>query len=119
MSSIDPPGTASELAPTLTNCPDCSVTPGIRHEDGCDVSRCPECGTQALQCGDHLTARQSTWTGEWPGDAECREWGWFTDVTYPDGEVETVPDLNELFPALMRGEIYWDKQTERYKKVAV
>lgn len=104
------------MTTTLANCPDCDVAPGTRHEDGCDVSRCPECGTQALQCDDHGDAGQSTWTGLWPGEAECREWDWWTTVTHPDGTPEVTADLNRLGYAEARGEIRWDKQTERFLK---
>jgi hypothetical protein len=97
-------------------CPGCGVAPGERHGDVCDVSRCPECGAQAVQCGEHLEAGQSIWTGEWPGDAECREWNWWTTITHPSGKTETVADLNRLILAAARGEIWWDKNGERYRK---
>lgn len=102
---------------TLTPCPDCGVEPGTRHEDGCDVSRCPECGEQALQCEEHSESGQSAWTGSWPGDVECREWDWWTSVTHPDGTTEMTADLNRLARAAAFGEVRWDKQTERYLKV--
>lgn len=100
----------------LTRCPGCGVTPNARHEDGCDVSRCPECGVQASQCGAHLDAGQGTWTGEWPGDAECREWNWWTTITHPSDKTETVPDLHRLLLAAALGEVHWDKSGERYHR---
>lgn len=97
-------------------CPDCGVQPGQRHDSGCDVSRCPECGVQAVQCGEHLDAGQSTWTGEWPGDVECREWDWWTTIVLLGGRRQVVENLNRLPIAAARGEIYWDKAGERYRK---
>ncbi|WP_191304467.1 hypothetical protein [Lentzea cavernae] len=79
------------------------------------MSRCPECGTQALQCGDHTSSGQGIWTGEWPGDLECREWDWWTPFTHPNGTTEMVSDLNRLALAAARGEVRWDKQAERYR----
>lgn len=99
------------------NCSDCGVKPGRQHKRGCDVALCPECGFQRLQCGAHArTAGWGTWTGEWPGEVECREWGWYRSDTLPDGTVIQAEDLNRLVYAAARGEIRWDKKAERYRK---
>lgn len=66
-------------------CPDCCASPGEPHSPGCDVERCTVCGGQTLTCGgcgglhDPVAAR---WTGEWPGDAECRARGWWCQDGY-------------------------------------
>lgn len=117
---------------TDRRCPDCQVAPGERHQDGCDVSQCPTCGQQALQCAAHLDAGQSRWTGEWPGSVECREFGWFAHWTQHSGYGDaTVPDtgpevrceakhphahhdLNRLALEAARGTVVWDKALERY-----
>lgn len=69
-----------------SRCPDCNAAVGETHMDGCDVERCPVCGAQALLCGfcgDEEVSRLP-WAGEWPGHAECIEFGWYTSDGYPD-----------------------------------
>jgi hypothetical protein len=86
-----------------THCPDCGVSPGTNHSDGCDIEQCPYCGYQLISCpcecepsiGDRLP-----WTGTWPGAAECQEYGWFKDKT---------EDLNRL-----RSEAVWDQSLKRF-----
>jgi hypothetical protein len=70
-----------------------------------------------------------SWTGEWPGEAECREFGWYSrhgDASkgepywvpcgpdHPDAE----PDMNRLARAAMglRGDAYWDVTEGRVKR---
>lgn len=113
-------------------CPDCAVKPGAQHQDGCDVALCVGCGQQALQCGAHLDTPMQTWTGVWPGEVECREWGWWARWTIvteysTDGRPDSGPlvpcsvehpdartDLNRLAVAGMRGEVVWSRERERY-----
>jgi hypothetical protein len=127
-------------APATRACPDCAVTPGQRHKEGCDVARCVVCGQQQLQCdpeaehgltGPSLPPMQ-TWTGEWPGYVECREWGWWgrwtvvTEYSH-DGRPNSGPfvpcpadhpdartDLNRLALEAARGRIVWSRERERY-----
>ena len=58
---------------TKQKCGDCGVEPGSQHEDGCDIARCTMCGTQAIQCDEHLDAPMEIWDGLWPGTKECYE----------------------------------------------
>lgn len=58
-------------------CHDCGASPGELHQHGCDTERCPVCGGQAIS-GCHPNVSDSDrmpWSGEWPGVAECREYG--------------------------------------------
>lgn len=98
-------------------CPDCRVAPGDRHQRGCDVARCKECGQQAIACEDH-NSEQTSWTGEWPGVQECRELGWWvrwgppwTRTTADDPDA--WPDLNRLAMGRMQG-LRWDSDRERW-----
>jgi hypothetical protein len=92
------------------DCPDCGVTPGQGHLEGCDVARCPECGWQRIG-GRHVpTAGWGTWTGLWPGVIECREFGYLMSGPLPE-------DLNALSIAASRGEVVWDRQAQRWRKL--
>ena len=73
------------------NCGNCGVEPGQLHVLGCDVERCPYCGGQLISCCCERQGRigvpdddRMPWTGEWPGDAECREFGWYAKLN-PNG----------------------------------
>jgi len=59
-------------------CPACGTGVGGIHAHGCDVERCSACGDQHIicDCADHNPS-ESTWSGEWPGLAECRARGWY------------------------------------------
>jgi hypothetical protein len=96
-------------------CPGCGVAPGSFHLCGCDIERCAGCGGQRLQCelaGAHRSDCRLPWTGERPGVAECREFGWYAKLMPGQGwmrcqaeEPGAVPDLNRLHdPA----EAEWD-----------
>ncbi len=123
-------------------CPDCAVAPGVVHDEGCDVARCFATGEQRLVCGgekhehngrwygehDGLCGRD-VWTGEWPGAAECREYGfwcyWEPTVYQPDDPLgamfpgrwipcgpdhpDAEADLNRLVT-----ECVWDREQQRF-----
>lgn len=97
-------------------CGDCAVEPGQLHRDGCDVARCARTGQQRLQC-NHDDCN-TTWTGQWPGEAECIEYGWYSFwdqnrgwVRCAAGEPGAGPDLNRLAM-----EARWDPTAQRYVK---
>jgi hypothetical protein len=88
-----------------SNCPDCGVKPGELHRLGCDVERCPDCGGQYLMCIGHDEPEypRIPWSGEWPGNAECREFGWWSRfvlevgwIRCADDEPGASEDLNRL-----------------------
>ena len=105
-------------------CDGCSVKPGQPHDDLCDVARCLFTGGQRKSCsGDaHEDCGRDTWTGRYPGDIECEEFGWFAVcVPRPAGEkgFQWVPcdrdapgatqNLNRL-----RAEARWDRDQGRW-----
>ena len=120
------------------DCPDCGAGIGQPHDDGCDVARCLVTGMQRLQCdGWHKEAAlreavpgifedpvcgQDAWTGQWPGAAECDEYGWYTWFRPPPpggryGEwVPCGPDHPDAVWNLTRlvTECAWDRQQRRW-----
>jgi hypothetical protein len=49
-------------------CPDCHVTPGQPHDDGCDNARCTACGKQRITCTHG--ASDTGWGQIWNGPEE-------------------------------------------------
>lgn len=103
-----------------SNCGDCRVAPGQLHRLGCDVERCPNCGGQLISCDCSLRKRRTgrmPWTGEWPGVAECREFGWYCRRN-PDGPgyVPCGPDHPGAVEDLSRLtlEARWDRELKRF-----
>jgi hypothetical protein len=73
----------------LRNCGDCGARPGELHKRGCDVEPCPGCGGQYAWCDRRHRHKypRIPWTGEFPGVAECREFGWYV---LPDDDREVI-----------------------------
>ena len=103
-------------------CPDCGAVIDEPHLAGCDVARCLATGMQRLQCSEDEHCGQDIWSGTWPGEMECAEFGWWTlfreplpgepygawircGADYPDA----VPDLNRLVR-----ECTWDQVRGRW-----
>lgn len=97
-------------------CPDCGALVGEIHLNGCDVERCPECGCQRMSC-DCESPERTRWAGEWPGVAECREYGWYAKrnpegpgwVPCSPGEPGAAEDLNRLHV-----DSEWDKGLQKW-----
>lgn len=99
-------------------CGDCGVQPGRLHLNGCDVERCADCGGQRISCDCEYPAKpRLKWTGTWPGDAECIEFGWYSKrnhkgvgyVRCSKDDPEAGPDLNRLYD-----DARWDKKLGRF-----
>jgi hypothetical protein len=109
---------------STATCQECDAKPGELHQLGCDVECCSRCGHQLLLCEHSLGSEKPPpdnermpWSGEWPGVAECREFGWYAKINRagpgwvtcaPDDE-EAIPDLNRL-----RSDAVWDRQRKRF-----
>jgi hypothetical protein len=106
---------------TDERCPCCGVLPGEWHLRGCEVEQCPYCGGQALRCDspdDPIPLDDRLrWTGQWPGEAEAIQFGWFCKRGRSGWkpcrkyDPEAVPDLNRV-----RREAVWDRDEKRYTK---
>jgi hypothetical protein len=104
----------------LPDCPECGARPGTLHQPDCDIERCPNCGGQFISCGcpARSQGRRLPWSGEWPGEAECRQYGWYAKlvpgvgwVPCPQNDPNAELDLNRL-----HREAVWDPQAGRFVK---
>jgi hypothetical protein len=107
-------------------CHDCGVAPGQYHRPGCDVEQCPTCGRQLLTCGCDFVGGlgvpplddRMPWKGIWPGEEECREWGWYCLLVpgrVPCGADD--PGASCDF-ARLKAEAVWDRDAKRFVRRA-
>lgn len=105
------------------NCPQCGAAPGTLHENSCRWEVCPDCGKLliiACICGHKATGIRVPWQGGYPGQRECREYGWWSRrVPGVSGWVPCGPndrgactDLNRL-----QEEAVWDKDQQRWVRI--
>lgn len=100
-------------------CPDCGVQSGVAHQGGCDVARCLHDGGQRLSCGEDHDCGRDVWTGQWPGEAECEEFGWWCYFGPDYGEVGWIrcersdPRARHDLNRLVR-EAQWDRRAGRW-----
>ncbi|MFH9425199.1 YgjP-like metallopeptidase domain-containing protein [Streptomyces sp. NPDC017529] len=94
-------------------CPVCSTPPGALHADHCDIARCALTGRQRDTCHP-ANVCNTTWTGQYPGIAECTEYGFYYRHG-PNGyepcnadDPDAHHDLNRLY-----AECRWDIATQR------
>jgi hypothetical protein len=106
----------------LPPCQDCAAEPGMTHEPGCDTARCMHTGRQRLACPrTGHDCGEDIWTGEWPGVAECREFGWYGHwaderlsgpwTRCAPGHPAATEDLNRLASEM---EARWDRKRQRW-----
>ncbi|UUV28590.1 hypothetical protein NQK81_27845 [Amycolatopsis roodepoortensis] len=98
-----PPMNSSGTSSLEPSCPDCHAEIGQVHLEWCDVARCLATGLQRLGHDETCQCPQDTWSGLWPGDAECIEFGWL----YGPG----LPDLNRLMTTAT-----WDPVAHRWTR---
>jgi hypothetical protein len=117
-------------------CPDCAVSVGTAHEDGCDVARCLATGRQRLMCdgfpgvalndaraGEPVSIQlhdcgREIWTGRWPGEVECEEYGWWCYFVPHQGFIPCGPDHPEAMHDLNRLALVcdWDAAAGRWRR---
>ncbi|MFD8980918.1 YgjP-like metallopeptidase domain-containing protein [Streptomyces sp. NPDC059564] len=95
-------------------CPKCHAHPGNLHTNWCDLARCAFTGFQRSGCQHPSTICLTLWTGRWPGEEECEEYGFyyqpvdgFREPCNADDE-GAEPDLNRLYT-----ECVWDPGQQR------
>jgi len=101
----------------LRNCPDCGVPPREQHQPGCDVERCANCGEQRISCDCEEHALPSIkWTCIYPGEMECREFGWYAKLIPGSGWVSCEADDPRASEDLNRLAIdaVWNREAGRF-----
>ena len=95
-------------------CYDCGIASGMKHKYGCAIEICPLCAEQALSCScqrnDEWVRRRAPWTGEWPGIAECREFGWYVRYVPGQGMVRCDKDDTGATADLARFSAWFNQQ---------
>ena len=101
------------------NCPGCNAKPGSMHYGGCDVERCYSCGYQLISCSckeELVHDNRMSWTGKWPGIAECEEFGLWAKMVPGKGwtpcdkdDEGASPDLNTLV-----SKYRWDRAKHKF-----
>jgi hypothetical protein len=101
-------------------CPECGVQAGQYHRHGCDIEICPYCGEGLVSCAcpaqfPPLDDR-IPWSGSFPGEDECREFGWFAHLLPRRGWVACSEDDPGAEPDLhrLRQEAVWDRAGKRF-----
>ena len=107
-------------------CPECHVSIGMPHLDGCDIAQCYNCGGQRLTC-QCKEPGNDTWTGYWPGTKEAEEYGFFYKDDPTGNQLGLVPpritcdgndpDARVNITAMQRA-CLWDKDKKRFVKPA-
>ncbi|MCX5206681.1 M48 family metallopeptidase [Streptomyces sp. NBC_00237] len=93
------------------NCPECSTPPNTLHTNWCDIARCALTGMQRHDCHPNCN---TIWTGTYPGQAECEEYGFYWRMGpngYEHCNADTPGadhDFNRLY-----NECTWDVATQR------
>lgn len=89
---------------------------GETHIDACDVARCLETGLQRLNCQGGHDCGADVWTGQWPGDVECAEYGWWVRLTPDQGWVTCDADERGAQADLNRlvDQCRWDRARARW-----
>lgn len=106
---------------THESCRNCGAEPGQYHQRDCDVERCPFCGHQLITCDCEEKPTlddRMPWSGEFPGIAECREFGLWAKLN-PNGPGWipcdfSDPDAHEDLNTLM-GTFHWDRLEKRWR----
>lgn len=104
----------------MRRCDGCGAAVGETHDRICDVARCRATGLQWAACDHSLPAvvphEIDTWTGRWPGQADCERLGFYTRLVPGQGWIPCGPDEPDAQPDLNRlyAEATWDPWNQRW-----
>lgn len=79
-----------------STCYECTARVGRAHRAGCPIAICLVTGRPRLDCAAKHDCGYDCWSGELPGDAECREYGLFSD--WVDSEGRSIPPHDHVTP---------------------
>ena len=113
--------TLKNTIPQLYDCR-CGAKPGESHApSGCDYEICWGCGRISCEC-DRRSRRKTVWRGEYPGAAECREFGFFCyQKPLPNGgwrwtpcDAEQEGATEDVMRLQCSGEAEWNPAVQRW-----
>lgn len=108
---------------SVGSCTGCGVKPGQPHINGCDLEVCASCGQQKIgcECENNINLSSVPWSGEFPGLAECREFGFYCINIPATGwvpceidEPGAREDLNRLADEVHFGRIVWSVEQAKF-----
>jgi hypothetical protein len=93
------------------------MNPSTLHVDHPDIYENGPTDAMHARWDTEWGARRLPWSGEWPGMAECREFGWYARLVPDQGWVSCdsgADGAHENLNRLYRGEAIWDQERGRF-----
>ena len=94
----------------------CGINPATMERDHPDIYRNGPTEAMYQQWDKAWGDRRTRWTGVWPGEAECVEYGWYAKLVAGVGWQSCTADDPEAHPNLNRLvlECVWDVNQQKF-----